>query len=133
MRQSASLFFKSLFEFVPKEDISSLPQRIRGIYALYNEDNKGFKNLMYVGMTDSGAKGRLIKHNGGKKEGLWTHCSVYEAWDNITQEQIAELEALFRHALRKDASASSLNIQKGSSIFMRLRKETNGRTKNNAA
>jgi len=131
MAHSTSLLFKSFFEFVPLKDVSSLPWRIRGIYALYKQDGN-FMNLMYVGMTDSGAKGRLMSHK-GKKEGLWTHCSVYEVWDNITQDQIAELEALFRHTLRKDSSASGLNIQKGASIFRRLKRETIARTKNSAA
>lgn len=127
MRKSASLYFKSFHEFVPVSEISALPKLMRGLYALYQEDEKGFKNLMYVGMTDGGAKGRIGRHTGGKKTGLWSHCSVFEVWDNITQEQIEEIEALFRHALRRDASANALNVQKGSAIFRRLKKETSAR------
>ena len=74
-------------------------------------------------MTGGGAKGRLGTH-AGSKSGLWSHCSVFEVWDNIGRDDIAELEALFRHALRRDANASGLNVQKGSSIFRRLKRET---------
>ena len=123
MRKSVSLLFKSFHEYVPLDRIKDLKPGMRGIYALYQEVGKS-RNLMYVGMTDGGAKGRIGRHSAGKKTGLWSHCSIFEVWDNITQEQIDELEALFRHALRLDDSASSLNIQKGSAIFRRLKKET---------
>ena len=86
MRTSTSLLFKSFHEFVPAEEISKLPKKMRGIYALYKKD-KEFFNLMYVGMTDSGAKGRILSHSKSKAEG-WSHCSVFEVWDNITLEQI---------------------------------------------
>ena len=89
MRKSTSLFFKSFYEYVPLTEVADLPKGMRGIYALYQEDGVS-KNLMYVGMTAGGAKGRLGRHSGGKKTGLWSHCSVFEVWDNITEEQIDE-------------------------------------------
>lgn len=122
MRSSTSLLFKSFYEFIPVEQLNELPKKIRGIYALYQKEGSAF-NLMYVGMTDSGAKGRLKAHNKHKAD-AWTHCSVFEVWDNITLEQIQELEALFLQILRKDASANSLNIQNGSKVFRDLKKET---------
>jgi hypothetical protein len=131
VRESASLYFKNFFEFVPVDEISSLPKKIRGLYALYEKDEEGYYNLRYVGMTDGGAKGRLNKHSIAKS-GKWSHCSVYEVWDNVTQEQIRELEALFRHTLRLDATASGLNIQRGSAIFRRLKKETLARVARDA-
>ena len=124
MRQSTSLLFKRFVEYLPASDVETLPPGIRGIYALYQGDQSGHRNLMYVGMTAGGAKGRIHRHSAGKKADKWTHCSVFEVWDNITDEQIRELEALLRHLLRLDATASSLNLQRGSSIFRRLRKES---------
>lgn len=127
MRTSTSLLFKSFHEFVPKAEINNLPKKMRGIYALYkSESEEKFFNLMYVGMTDSGAKGRILSHSKNKAEG-WTHCSIFEVWDNITLEQIQELEALFLHVLRKDSSANALNIQKGSKVFRTLKDETRRR------
>jgi hypothetical protein len=102
---------------------------MRGIYALYQQDDAGFLNLAYVGMTGGGTKGRLGSY-AETKSGLWSHCSVFEVWDNIGRDQIVELEALFRHALRRDSNASALNIQKGSAIFRRLKKETSARIEN---
>lgn len=129
MRESASLLFKAFFEFLPSSEVSSLPKAIRGLYALYKKDEAGCFNLVYVGMTDAGAKGRLFKHSGGEKLGKWTHCSVFQVWDNITMEQIKEQEALLRHMLRKDAAANSLAKQKGSKTFWALKKQTSARSK----
>ena len=137
MRDSTSLLFKAFHEFVTVEKLSSLPKEMRGIYALYQAEPPEYRNsdydskarppmylnLVYVGMTDAGAKGRIGRHAGSKKE-AWSHCSIFEVWDNITQEQIVELEALLRHMLRRDSAANSLNIQKGSGTFAALRKQT---------
>jgi len=126
---STSLLFKSFYEYIPIEDLESLPRKIRGIYALYQKDEK-FLNLMYVGMTNYGVKGRLKNHSKNElKATAWTHCSVFEVWDNITLEQIQELEALFRQVLRKDATANKLNIQKRSTRFTKLEKETKSRAR----
>ena len=125
-RKSTSLFFKSFYEYVPAAHIQTLPKAIRGIYALYQQDETGKLNLAYVGMTGRGAKGRLGTH-AETKFGQWSHCSLLEVWDNVTREQIEELEALFRHTLRRDANANSLNIQKGSAVFHRLKRETEAR------
>ena len=126
MRESKSLWFKAFFEFIPKDEVSSLPNKTRGLYVLYREDEVGNLNLVYVGMTDSGAKGRIYKHSAGEKSDKWTHCSVYQVWDNITHEQIEELEAFLRQMLRKDASANSLAKQKGSKRFFDLKKDSVG-------
>ena len=69
----------------------------------------------------TGIKGRLLKHLSSKAD-LWTHFSVFEVWDNITGEQIQELEGLFRHMYRRDATANSLNKQNGHGPLHKLRK-----------
>jgi len=38
---------------------------------------------------------------------------VFEVWDNIRDEEVAELEGLFRHIYRRDSAANRLNIQRG--------------------
>ena len=48
-----------------------------------------------------------------KKSKYWTHFSVFEVWDNITDAEIEELEGLFRHLYKKDSRANKLNKQKG--------------------
>jgi hypothetical protein len=65
-----------------------------------------------------GIRRRLLSHY-KKKKRSWTHFSVFKVWDNIRDDEVAEIEGLFRHILRYDPQANSLNIQKG---FRKLRK-----------
>ena len=119
MPQSVLWLIKRFAEFVDKQQIKFVPRRLRGVYVLYNHRRKSGKDkyyVVYVGMAAaghrSGIRGRLSSH-ARKKSGLWTHFSVFEVWDNITVEQIAELEGLFRHIYRKDSRANRLNVQRG--------------------
>jgi hypothetical protein len=48
---------------------------------------------------------------------------VYEVWDNIRQDEIAELEGLFRHIYRFDSHANRLNIAKSYQRLRRVRRE----------
>jgi hypothetical protein len=75
-------------------------------------------DVQYVGMASAGnrrgLRGRLSSHAKSKKKAdLWSHFSVYEVWDNIRDDEIRELEGLFRHIYREDARASALNVQRG--------------------
>jgi hypothetical protein len=110
-------------EFAPKEEIPEVPKRLRGIYVLYKQKRPNSRrnekfDVLYVGMATAGRRrgiqGRLRSHAKSRRKGdLWTHFSVYEVWDNIRDEEVAELEGLFRHIYRKDSVANSLNIQRG--------------------
>lgn len=114
MSISACHMFKNSFEYLASTEIDNVPANVRGIYVLYNQDKKGKNNVVYIGMARgarSGAKGRLRSHREKKKD-LWTHFSVFEVWDNISKQQIEELEGLFRHIYRHDSKANQLNIQR---------------------
>jgi hypothetical protein len=43
---------------------------------------------------------------------LWSHFSVFEVRDNVSEADIGELEGLFRHIYRRDSRANRLNMQK---------------------
>ncbi len=97
-------------EFVPIEAIDTLPGKLRGIYVLYKcSRNKRF-NVVYIGMSTDGMRGRLKSHR-KSKTGMWTHCSLYEVWDNIRNGEILELEGVMRHIYRKDEKANLINRQ----------------------
>ena len=87
-------------EFCPQDEIAKIPDETRGIYALLHHNPKqGEKayNVVYIGMSRRGVKGRLMAHRRSRrKSGLWTHFSVYSVWPNITDGEIEELEGLFR-------------------------------------
>lgn len=105
---------KRIAEFRPIEELNLVPRKRRGIYVLYRRRMRAgaeYFNVVYVGMATNGMQGRLRSHR-RKKDGLWTHFSIFEVWDNIRDEEIAELEGLFRFFYRKDRKANALNVQK---------------------
>ncbi|MBN8627436.1 MAG: GIY-YIG nuclease family protein [Planctomycetes bacterium] len=110
-------FIKAGIEYKKQTQIDLVPPRCRGIYVLYQQhgDVEGKFDVVYVGMAaagrKSGIRGRLTSHV-KKKAGLWSHFSAFEVWDNITDDQVAEFEGLFRHIYRHDSRANSLNIQR---------------------
>jgi hypothetical protein len=127
MPQSKLRFIKRSAEFLHREQISRLKNQLRGIYVLYKEatpeQGKDKFDVRYVGMSAGkrfGMKGRLRGHKRSKRKGNeWTHFSVFEVWDNVTDQEIAELEGLARHIFRKDPTVKrTVNIQRG---FKKLR------------
>ena len=116
MEQSPLRLIKRCAEYIPVDKILSVPRGLRGIYVLYKiRPRLKCYDVVYVGMTRGGKGGiwsRLKRHR-IKKEGLWSHCSIFEVWDNVRDNEIIELEGLFRHIYRYDSRANSLNKQKG--------------------
>ena len=128
MTPSILRLIKNAVEFQPAEKINRVPIRTRGIYVLYQQGKKSENvfNVVYVGMArgkNSGIRGRLASHYKQKRD-LWTHFSAFEVWDNITEEEIEELEGLFRHLFRRDATANRLNKQRGYKKLGRIRRRT---------
>jgi hypothetical protein len=114
-------FIKRFAEFRRKTDINDIPPKTRGLYALLNKKPRERYEVVYIGMArglKSGVRGRLHSHEKSNKGSLWTHFSVYEVWDNITESEVAELEGLFRHIYRKDLKANRINRQRS---FKKLR------------
>lgn len=114
-------YIKKYSEHIKKEDYTLIPRRIRGIYALLNKKGDNY-NVVYVGMSRSSIKGRIRSHfRSKKKEGLWSHFTIFEVNNNIYDEEIRELEALFRVIYRKDKRANTLNKQKTFKWFKKLK------------
>ena len=115
MPESPLRLIKQCAEFQPKDRIKLVPRKRRGIYVLYcKHKTKGkYKyDVLYIGMTRAGIRGRLESHEKSKGN-LWTHFSAFEVWENIRNDEIVELEGLFRHFYRRDAQANTLNVQRG--------------------
>jgi hypothetical protein len=129
MAESTLRLIKRVAEFKPKEEVKLLPRMLRGVYVLYMQrkiNGRQKFDVQYVGMAAAGKRrglrGRLESHARSRRKGkLWTHFSVYEVWDNIRNEEVVELEGLFRHIYRKDSRASALNIQRGFKQVRRIR------------
>jgi hypothetical protein len=111
-------------EFLPVEAVSDVPHSVRGIYALLQQprNKPNVYNVVYIGISKTGVKARLAAHKRSqRKQGKWTHFSVYSVWPNISDEQITELEGLFRAIYRRDAKANGIAIAKGSRKLRILR------------
>lgn len=119
-------FIKRFAEFRSRAEITEVPPNTRGIYALLkNRPQLNLFDVVYVGMAGggkAGIKGRLRAHSRSKAQSsLWTHFSIFEVWDNITENEVKELEGLFRQIYRKDKRANKLNKQKQFNKLKRVR------------
>ena len=128
MQKSELRLIKNVAEFLPKNEIEQIPRGTRGVYVLYKQ--RGPKSadshhydFVYIGMASRGVVARLKQHLKYKGK-YWSHFSVFEVWDNISDDEIAELEGLFRHLYRFDSKANSLNKQKAYKKLVTVRKRT---------
>ena len=132
MAQSLLRLIRRCAEYLPFEQVPQVHGGLRGVYVLYRQtqhrrSKKDQYDVVYVGLGGTGLRGgirsRLRSHRRSKR-GLWTHFSVFEVWDNIRDEEIRELEGLFRHIYKRDSQASPLNVARG---FKPLRKLSNNK------
>ena len=101
----------------------------RGVYVLYRQDSgkntDPIYHTVYIGVAGvakepkSGIRGRLQSHRKHRTD--WTHYSFFEVHDNVTREEILELESLFLAIFRHDPRIQLENKQKDSTRLYRLR------------
>lgn len=128
MPQSPLRLVRRCAEQRPIDEVKILPRGLRGIYVLYKRvirSHKTHYDVVYVGMAWSGKRGgirgRLNQHS-RKKKALWSHFSVFEVWDNIRDDEVRELEGLFRHIYKLDSRANRLNVARGFKTLRKVRK-----------
>jgi hypothetical protein len=106
-------FIKRIAEFQSREQRKHIPHNTRGIYVLLNNAKDKF-DVVYIGMSGrgvvSGIHGRLYNHNKSKLL-KWTHFTLFEVHDNVTNAEIKELEGLILCIYRKDSRANKHNVQ----------------------
>jgi hypothetical protein len=99
----------------------------RGVYVLYQKKGKNY-NVKYIGIGGSGnvqktgVFARLKQHQKYKSD--WTHYSIFEVHDNITGEEIRELEGLFLMIFRNDENVQLVNKQKKMNKFLELSEDS---------
>jgi len=125
MPVSEMKWIKRCAELKTKKEVEDIPNYTRGIYALlrYRPKLKTY-DVVYIGMSGigrtSGIKSRIRSHLNTKRN-LWTHFSIFEVWDNIQNEEVKELEGLFRHIYRRDTRANRFNVQGSFAKLKRVR------------
>ena len=106
-------FIKRLAEFCPRDSsIKDVPKNTRGIYTLLMKRGDDYE-VVYIGMsrgTKLGIHSRLNSHaKSQRKKPLWSHFSIYEVHDNVSEAEIVELEGLVRHVYRRDPKTNRIN------------------------
>jgi hypothetical protein len=76
-------------------------------------------SMFSIASGGGGVRGRLKSHISRIKN--WTHYSVFEVHDNVTREEIRELESLLLGMFRHDPRVRLANKQKGSRKLYQLR------------
>jgi hypothetical protein len=105
-RQSPLRLIKRWKRYEERKKWSDVPRNTRGIYVLYEKGAADNYNVVYIGVAGlgrtggGGARGRLQKHNDRIRN--WTHFCLFEVHDNITRDEIREIEALLLGIFRDD-------------------------------
>jgi|SRR3989344_2394986 len=127
-KQSLLRFIKRWKRYELRENFRQVPKSTRGIYVLYCNDSSDQYKVVYIGVAGLGVTGgggvrpRLRRHDRRIKN--WTHYSIFEVHDNVTREEIRELEALLLGIFRHDPRIQLTNKQKGSKKLYQLRKSS---------
>lgn len=117
--------------YLRRGDRNLIPHVTRGIYILYKDKSVRSKKqfeVVYIGVggvskdVKSGVGGRIKTHHKTKED--WTHYSFFEVHDNISREEILELEGLFLRIFRHDPRVKLENVQLGSKILRNLSKDS---------
>jgi hypothetical protein len=130
MPQQAPLrLVKRWQRYRPRSQWSTVPRDTRGFYVLYGNvrpktGRVKHADATYIGISGlgkgSGIRSRLRRHNQRKRG--WTHFSFFEVHDNITGDEIRELEALLLQIFQHDSRVGLSNLQTGSRKFSALRR-----------
>ena len=130
MPQQAPLrLVKRWQRYRPRGEWSAVPRDTRGFYVLYaNVRPKTGRvkqaDVTYIGISGlgkgSGIRSRLRRHNQRKRG--WTHFSFFEVHDNITGDEIRELEAMLLQIFQHDSRVGLSNVETGSRKFRQVRK-----------
>ncbi len=122
--QSPLRLIKHWRQYAEIKAVRDVPPITRGVYVLYRKNGMRYE-VNYIGVAGlslggkSGIARRLRSHRRRKKH--WTHYSVFEVHDNVTREDIRELEALLLGIFRDDRRIGLVNMQLGSKRLRRTR------------
>jgi hypothetical protein len=136
-KQSLFRLVKRWRRYQLRENVKRTPRHTRGLYVLYRRNADDYE-VVYIGVAGlgpggtGGIRGRLESHSRSARRANrratkvaknWTHYSMFEVHDNITREEIMELEAVLLAIFRHDPRVGLANKQKGSHKLYVLRNE----------
>jgi len=117
-------FIKQCIEFrnFIDDEVEHIPRRTRGFYVLYKENGENYE-VVYIGMAGgphAGVLGRLREHLKNKNADRF---SVFEVHDNVSEEEVRELEGLLRHVFARDQRVGVQSTQRTYGRLRRVAKE----------
>jgi hypothetical protein len=127
-QQSPLRLIKHWRQYAERKTVRDVPPITRGVYVLYRE-NSGDYEVYYIGVgglkvnATSAVTSRLKSHAKHKED--WSHYSVFEVHDNVTHDEIRELEALLLGIFRHDSRIQLSNTQLGSKKLKQIRVDAN--------
>ena len=131
-KQSPLRLIKRWRRYEEKGDLRFIPHITRGVYILYRRDENAkpnVYNVVYIGVAgvaqdaERGIGARLRQHAKSKSK-EWTHYSFFEVHDNVTRDEILELESFLLAIFRHDPRIELANKQRSSRRFWQLRQNT---------
>jgi hypothetical protein len=131
-RQAPLRTIKRWQRYQPRDNWSLVPRNTRGLYVLYRKRKVDRYEVCYIGVAGLGVTGgggirsRLKSHKAKKPD--WTHYSLFEVHDNVTRDEIRELEALLLGIFRHDMRIELSNKFKGSLKLRELRRAIHWKT-----
>lgn len=127
-RQAQFRMIKRCRLYERRKDWKPIPHLTRGLYVLYrqrpNKKGKRVFEVAYIGVggvarvVNSGVGARIRNHDKHKED--WTHYSFFEVHDNVSREEILELEGLLLRIFRHDPRIRLSNVQLGSRALRAL-------------
>src|ERR1700733_3980261 len=123
-QQSPLRLIKRWRKYAARDSVSDVPRVTRGVYVLYKQ-HAGQYHVCYIGVAGlrvgakSGVTSRLKSH--ARHKDNWSHYSVFEVHDNVTSDEIRELEALLLGIFRDDHRVKLANTQLGSRRLRQIR------------
>ena len=109
-----------------ERDGKRIPHGTRGLYVLYNERPGPRKifDVVYIGVGGtklaSGIGARIWNHKREGKKSEWTHYSIFEVHDNVSGEEILELESFLLRIFKYDSRVKLDNVKFGSKAFKKI-------------
>jgi hypothetical protein len=113
MPVSETKFINRCAQWIPKSHLGQIPHATRGVYALLHYRPRVKKyDVVYIGMAPRGGILSRLRAHAKSDTKIWSHFSIFRVWENITEDEVSELEGLFREIYRKDKKANRFNKQK---------------------
>lgn len=117
-KQSLLRLIKRWKQYQLRKDRNTVPNGTRGVYVLYENGPRNNSEVRYIGVAGlgktagGGMKSRLRAHH--RQKNKWSHFSFFEVHDNVTSDEIRELEALLLGIFQNDRRIELANKQAGS-------------------